>query len=93
MCAKLLESCPALCSCIDCSRQPPLSMGFSRKKYWSGWPCPPPEDLPNAATKPEFLNMYPAWAGGFFTTGATWEALRNSRHSQSSANGVEVVLL
>ena len=21
--------------------QPPLSMGFSRKEYWSGLPCPP----------------------------------------------------
>ena len=23
--------------------QDPLSMGFSRQKYWSGLPCPPPE--------------------------------------------------
>ena len=29
------------------ARQPPLSMGFSRQEYWSGLPCPPPEDLPN----------------------------------------------
>ena len=21
--------------------------GFSRQEYWSGFPCPPPEDLPN----------------------------------------------
>ena len=27
--------------------QAPLSMGFSRQEYWSGWLCPPPEDLPN----------------------------------------------
>ena len=27
--------------------QGPLSMGFSRKEYWSGLPCPPPGDLPN----------------------------------------------
>ena len=25
----------------------PLSTGFSRQDYWSGWPCPPPEDLPH----------------------------------------------
>ena len=25
----------------------PLSMEFSRQKYWSGLPCPPPGDLPN----------------------------------------------
>ena len=27
--------------------QAPLSMGFSRQKYWSGWPVPSPGDLPN----------------------------------------------
>ena len=27
--------------------QAPLFMGFSRQEYWSGLPCPPPEDLPN----------------------------------------------
>ena len=25
--------------------QPPLSMGFYRREYWSGLPCPPPGDL------------------------------------------------
>ena len=24
-----------------------LCLGFSRPEYWSGWPCPPPGDLPN----------------------------------------------
>ena len=27
--------------------QAPVSMGFSRQEYWSGFPCPPPGDLPN----------------------------------------------
>ena len=26
--------------------QAPLSMGFSRREYWSGLPCPPSGDLP-----------------------------------------------
>ena len=26
--------------------------GFSRQKYWSGLPCPPPEYLPNLGFKP-----------------------------------------
>ena len=47
-----------------------LSMGFSRKDYWSGLPCPPPGDLPNLGIKPASL-MSPALAGGFFTTSAT----------------------
>ena len=25
---------------------------LSRQEYWSGLPCPPPEDLPNAGIKP-----------------------------------------
>ena len=44
-----------------------LSMGFSRQEYWSGLPCPPPEDLPDPGIEPVSL-MSPALAGGFFTT-------------------------
>ena len=53
--------------------QAPLSMGFSRQEYWSGLPCPPPEDLPDPGIEPSSF-MTPALAGGFFTTSATWEA-------------------
>ena len=52
--------------------QAPLSMGFSRKEYWSGLPCPPPGDLPNLGIEPRSL-MSPALADGFFTTSTTWE--------------------
>ena len=31
--------------------QAPLSMGFSRKEYWSGLPFPSPEDLPDPGIK------------------------------------------
>ena len=34
------------------ARQAPQSMGFSRQAYWSRFPWPPPEDLPNPGTKP-----------------------------------------
>ena len=34
------------------THQAPLPMGFSRQKYWSGLPCPPPGDLPNPGIKP-----------------------------------------
>ena len=54
--------------------QAPLSIGFSRQEYWSELPCPPPGDLPNQGKGPASLRS-PAVAGGFFTTGATWEAL------------------
>ena len=49
-------------------------MGFSRQEYWSGVQCPPPGDLPNPGIKPASL-MFPALAGEFFMTRATWEAL------------------
>ena len=32
--------------------QAPLSTGFSWQEYWSGFPCPPPGDLPNQGIKP-----------------------------------------
>ena len=34
------------------ARPAPLSMGFFRQEYWSGLPCPPPEDLPNPGMEP-----------------------------------------
>ena len=51
--------------------QAPLSMGFSRQEYWSGFPCPPPGDLPDPGIEPSSV-MSPALAGWFFTTSATW---------------------
>ena len=38
--------------------QAPLSMGFSRPEYWSGFPCPPPPgDLPHPGTEPVSLSL------------------------------------
>ena len=37
-CCLVTQSCPTLCDPMDCSHQAPLSMGFSRQKYWSGLP-------------------------------------------------------
>ena len=74
VCAKLLQSWPTLCDPMDCvAWQAPLSMGFSRKEYWSGLPCPSSGDLPNPGIKPACL-MSPALAGRLFTTPSTWEA-------------------
>ena len=46
------------------ARQAPLSMGFSRQEYWSGFPVPSAGDLPN----PGIETVSPALAGGFFIT-------------------------
>ena len=59
------------------ARQAPLSMGFSRREYWSGLPFPPPGDLPDPGIKPRSLTS-PALAGVSSTTSAPWEALKMS---------------
>ena len=72
-CTKLLKSCPTLCNPVDHSLGSPLSMGFSRQAYWSGWRCPPPGRLPNPGI--EFMSLMSlALAGGFFTTSTNREA-------------------
>ena len=55
------------------ARQALLFMGFSRKEYWNGLPCPPPGDLSDPGVEPMFV-MSLTLAGGFFTNSATWEA-------------------
>ena len=45
-------------------------MEFSRQEYWSGLPCPPPEDLPHPGIESES----PELAAGFFTLWTTREA-------------------
>ena len=47
------QPCPTLCDPMDCR---PASLlcpwGFSRQKYWSGLPYPPPGDLLNPGIEP-----------------------------------------
>ena len=52
VCAKWRQSCPTLCDPMDCCPQGSLSTGFSRQDYWSGLPCPPPQDLSDPGIKP-----------------------------------------
>ena len=60
------KSCPTLATPWTVACQAPLSVGFSRHEYWSGFPCPPPGDLPDAGMEPVSL-VSPSLAGGFFT--------------------------
>ena len=53
--------------------QVPPSIGFSRLEYWGELPFLSPGDLPNPGIEPISLTS-PAFAGGFYTTTATWEA-------------------
>ena len=46
------QVCPALCDPMGCSPQAPLSVGFSRQEYWTGFPLPSPGDLLALGIKP-----------------------------------------
>ena len=65
--SEVAQSCPTLCDPMVCdpmALQTPLSLGFSRQEYWSGWPFPSPGGLSDAGIEP----TSPALAGRFFTT-------------------------
>ena len=65
-CVQLLGS-PWIVAC-----QAPLSMEFSKQEYCSGFPYPPPENLPDPGIEPISL-MSPALASGIFTRSTAWE--------------------
>ena len=46
------KSCPTLATSWTVACQAPLSIKFSRQKYWSGLPFPSPGDLLNPEVKP-----------------------------------------
>ena len=68
MCAQSLQTCSTLFDPMNADCQSALSLGFSRQKYWSGLPCPPPGYLlpfpPTQGIKPCISCV----AGGFLTT-------------------------
>ena len=78
--AKLLQLCLTLCDPIDCSPPDSSVHGFSRQEYWSGLPCPPPEDLNDPGIEPP-PPASPALAGRFFTTSTNLEASSYSLRS------------
>ena len=47
------QSCPTFATPWTVACQAPLSMGFSRQEYLSGFPFPSPGDLPDPRIKPE----------------------------------------
>ena len=55
---------PSFVTTWSVAHQAPLFMGFPRQEYWGGLPFPSPGDLPSPGTE----SMFPALAGGFFTT-------------------------
>ena len=50
---KVTQLCVTLCNPWTVACQAPLSMEFSRPKYWSGLPFLSPGDLPDTGIKPK----------------------------------------
>ena len=75
--AKSLQFCLTLCNPMDCSlpgSPARLLCPLDSPEYWSGLPCPPPEDLLDPGIEQLSLKS-PALAGGFSITSTAWEAL------------------
>ena len=53
-------------------------MGISGQEYWSGLPCPPPEDLSDQGLT--LISYVSEFADGFSTTSATFKAPLLSYH-------------
>ena len=51
----ITKSCPTLATPWTVAHQAPLSMGFSRQEYWSGFPSP--GDLPDPGIEPRSLAL------------------------------------
>ena len=75
------QSCTALCNPMTTVHQAPLSMEFSRHKYWSRLPFPIPGDLLKPGMESTSLAS-PALAGGCLTTGGSWELHQSNGHHQ-----------
>ena len=85
VCEIALCVCVCVCVCVSCrsscvqlfatlwTRQAPLSMGFSRQEHWSGFPCPPPGDLPDPGVELASLTSSPELEGWSFTIRVAWE--------------------
>ena len=54
---QLLQSCPALCTTMDCSLPGSSVPEFSRQEYWSGLSCPSLGDLLNLGFQPVSLAL------------------------------------
>ena len=66
-CVLICFSYVRLCNPMDCGSPGSSVHGTLQAKYWSGFPCPSPGDLPHSGIEPKSLTC-PALVGRFFTT-------------------------
>ena len=75
----VIKSCPTLVTPWTVTCQAPLSMGFSRQEYWSGFPFPSPGDLPNPGIEPKS----PAFQADSLLTDLWWKPICHYMFVQS----------
>ena len=63
MCAQSLSYVQRIATCWAVVHQAPLSIGYFRQEYQSGWPFPPPGDISN----PGIESLVVCTVGRFFT--------------------------
>ena len=81
------KSCPTLATPRTVACQAPLSMGFLRQEYWSGWPFPSAGDLPDPESEP----ASPTLEDGFFTASSTFNV--TNVHSKSFKLLTEILVI
>ena len=70
------------------AHQAPLPMEFPRQEYWTGFPLPVPENIPDPGIELASLTSS-ALAGVFFTTKAAWE-VRCAGYGSKAVNTLKV---
>ena len=71
--AQSLQSCPTLCNPMDHSPPGSSVRGILQARILEWVAMPSSRGFPDPGIEPASL-ISPALTGGFFTTGATWEA-------------------
>ena len=74
------------------AHQAPLSMGFSRQEYWSGFPFPSPGDLPGQESNPGLpycrqILYHLSHQGSPSSKESTCQCRRHKRHSSIPGSG------
>ena len=71
---EVAQSCPTIATPWTAAYQAPLSMGFSRQKYWSGVPLPSPPFLISYALKTGSFSPSSLWQPRGVGWRGRWEA-------------------
>ena len=95
VCVQSFQLFLTLCDPVDCSPPGSLSMGFSRKEYWSGLPFP--SSQPTESSHPRdrtHVSCVSCNAGRFFTTEPPGKLTKQyTKHIIHSSNKYHVLTL